>query len=333
MEDWWDDIDPGELDTDFLTNNIQNLPKTPILPSPPHKLTTSTPLILPPAKHIPPEIPNSKTTPSPVVNPDVPAIDSFSSTFKSHLYNNTKSRHSISMTSSHSDTSSPIVIFADTREVSSSQILSSLRIKHDISVHVFSLKQCSFLVSSRLAVDRQNISDLSQTHSTQRVIDRARSMCEFYERCSIIIEKDRVKPKLQDPKMTGFARNQTFLTNLARLSTSRLSVLFSGSEQDTVDILVALSRQEAKRGHKIIGTLSRIDTPLFKFFNSIPKISPTISLKLVTRIWNVNQLAVLTPGELKKQCSGITEEQINSIKKFFSHHLKPTSFNQYKTKS
>ena len=227
------------------------------------------------------------------------------------------------MTSSPNDNDLPIIIFADTREVSSSHILSSLRIKHEITVQVFSLKQCSFLVSSRMAVDRQNISDLSQQNSSQRIIDRGRYMCDLYERSTIIIEKDRVKGKLQDNKNTGACvRNQMCLTNLARLCKSRLSVVFSGSEQNTVDILVSLSKQEAKRGHKITGSLSRIDTPLFKFISCIPKISPTIALGLATHLKNISQLSSVTPIELKRYCHGITKDQIDSMLNFLAHQFK-----------
>lgn len=138
----------------------------------------------------------------------------------------------------------------------------------------------------------------------------------------MIVERDRVRSKLQPASTTALARNQLFLTNLARLCKSRISVLFSGSEKNTIDILVSLSKQEEKRGHKITGSLLQVDTPLFKFICCIPKISPTIALNLATALQNLNQLHIATPVELKKICSCITKEQIESIHKVTTHRYK-----------
>ena len=330
MDDWWEDIDPGDLDTDFLTNNppSQTQGKSEILPSTPSPISqsttttttqTSTPVLSSLTKEF--SLPLSVTH-SPVSSANnAIVINSFSSAFKSPYYSTTANQSSL-MTSSLSNSESSIVIFADTREVSGSQILSSLRIHHGICIHVYSLKHCSYLVSSRMAVDRHSVSDLSQQNSTQKIIDRARSMCELYERCSVIVERDRVKSKLQSANKTALSRNQLFLTNLARLCKSRISVLFSGSEQNTIDILASLSKQEAKRGHKITGSLLQVDTPLFKFICCIPKISPTIGLNLATSLKNLNQLYISTPVELKKVCVCITKEQIDSIHKILTHRYK-----------
>ena len=335
MDDWWDNIDPGDLDTDFLTNNPPQNTDQPCNPSIVRTTTTttttiaSTPLATISSKESAPITPLSicqlSSAPSPInLNEKSNAIriESFSSTFKSPLHSSVDNQSNV-ISSSLIDNDLPIVIFADTREVSSSQILSSLRIKHGISVQVFSLKQCGFLVSSRMAVDRQTVSDLSHQNSSQRIIDRARYMCDLYDRSTIIIEKDRVKSKLQDSKNTGaFARNLLFLTNLARLCKSRLSVVFSGSEHDTINILVSLSKQEAKRGHKITGSLSRIETPLFKFISCIPKVNPIIALGLATNLKNISQLSSVTPIELKRFCHGITKDQIDSILNIFAHQFK-----------
>ena len=327
MDDWWEDIDPGDLDTDFLTNNppplaqgkSEILPSTPSLASQSTTTTTctSTPVLSSLSKE-----PSLTVTHSPIPAPtNTIVIDSFSSSFRSPYYSTAANQSSL-VTSFLNNSESSIVIFADTREVSGSQILSSLRIKHSICIHVHSLKHCSYLVSSRMAVDRHSVSDLSQQSSTHKIIDRARSMCELYERCSVIVERDRVRSKLQAASNTALARNQLFLTNLARLCKSRISVLFSGSEQNTIDILVSLSKQEAKRGHKITGSLLQVDTPLFKFICCIPKMSPTIALSLATSLQNLNQLYTSTPVELKEICVCITKEQIDSIHRILTHRYK-----------
>ncbi|KAI6660778.1 Fanconi anemia group M protein-like [Oopsacas minuta] len=327
MDDWWEDIAPKDLDTDFLTNNQPTSPPTEPFSKPSTlslstTTTTSTPVLSTP-KELTQPTQLLPTSPSPICLPRKSIqIESFSSTFNSPIYSN-KTTHAAVMTSSLNDSDSPLIIFADSREVSGSQILSSLRIKHNIIIQVYSLKQCSYVVSSRMAVDRQNFSDLSQPNSTQKIIDRARSMCELYERGSIIIEKDRFNAKLHGAiKPCVLSRNQLFLSNLARLCKSRLSVLYSGSEQNTIDILVSLSKKEAKRGHKIIGSLTQIDTSLFKFLCCIPRINPPVALGLATYLRNLDQLSSITPEELKKNCHGITKEQIDSIQKIFAHRFR-----------
>ncbi|XP_037833713.1 Fanconi anemia group M protein isoform X3 [Kryptolebias marmoratus] len=85
-------------------------------------------------------------------------------------------------------------ILVDSRCLSSGvELLASLRQRHAAAVHVCSLDGSYFIVSSRMAVERQSQSDLASTQNRKRLIERISSLLGLFERVCLIVEKDRTK--------------------------------------------------------------------------------------------------------------------------------------------
>lgn len=96
-----------------------------------------------------------------------------------------------------SETSAPsgsVCILVDSRCISSGvELLTSLRQRHAATVHVCSLDSSYFIVSNRMAVERQSQSDLAAAQNRKRLAERVNSLQGLFERVCIIVEKDRTK--------------------------------------------------------------------------------------------------------------------------------------------
>lgn len=72
--------------------------------------------------------------------------------------------------------------------------MADLRQRHAAAVHVCSLDGGYFIVSNRMAVERQSQSDLAAMQNRKRLTERVTGMLRLFERVCLIVEKDRNKP-------------------------------------------------------------------------------------------------------------------------------------------
>lgn len=88
----------------------------------------------------------------------------------------------------------PVCIVVDSRCISSSvELVTSLRQRHAVTVHVCSLDGGYFIVSNRMAVERHSQSDVAALQNRKRLSERVRSLQDLFERICLIVEKDRPK--------------------------------------------------------------------------------------------------------------------------------------------
>ena len=73
-------------------------------------------------------------------------------------------------------------------------VVSSLRQRCAVAAHVCSLDGCDFVVSNRMAVERQCQSELAGMPNRKRLVERVTSLQSLFERVCLIVEKDRTKP-------------------------------------------------------------------------------------------------------------------------------------------
>lgn len=87
----------------------------------------------------------------------------------------------------------PVCIVVDSRCISSSvELVTSLRQRHAVTVHVCSLDGGYFIVSNRMAVERYSQSDMAALQNRKQLSERVKSLQGLFERICLIVE-DRSK--------------------------------------------------------------------------------------------------------------------------------------------
>uniref|UniRef100_A0A3Q4I9B0 ERCC4 domain-containing protein n=1 Tax=Neolamprologus brichardi TaxID=32507 RepID=A0A3Q4I9B0_NEOBR len=151
-----------------------------------------------------------------------------------------------------SETSAPsgsVCILVDSRCISSGvELLTSLRQRHAATVHVCSLDSSYFIVSNRMAVERQSQSDLAAAQHRKRLAERVNSLQGLFERVCIIVEKDRTKT---GEASRPFQRTRYFDSTLAALVRSGVRLLWSDGAEESAGLLADVARLEHRKGHGI----------------------------------------------------------------------------------
>lgn len=98
-------------------------------------------------------------------------------------------------TRSPSATDGPLRVLVDSRCISGgSEVVSCLRLRHGLQVHVCSLVSADFIVSNRMAVEWQSESEVASVQNRKRLQERIQRLQASYERVCLIIQSDRTKP-------------------------------------------------------------------------------------------------------------------------------------------
>lgn len=74
------------------------------------------------------------------------------------------------------------------------ELVTGLRQRHAVTVHVCSLDGGYFIVSNRMAVERHSQSEMAALQNRKRLSERVKSLQGLFERICLIVEKDRSKP-------------------------------------------------------------------------------------------------------------------------------------------
>lgn len=105
----------------------------------------------------------------------------------------------------------PVCILVDSRCISSGvELMTSLRQRHAVTVHICSLDGSYFIVSNRMAVERHTQSDLASTQNRKRLAERVNSLQGLFERICLIVEKDRTKPGQSAHWSDDFVQSNNF---------------------------------------------------------------------------------------------------------------------------
>ncbi|ESO87654.1 hypothetical protein LOTGIDRAFT_166235 [Lottia gigantea] len=219
-------------------------------------------------------------------------------------------------------------ILVDSREISGAQeIISNLRIKHNINVEVRQLSYCDYILSTRLAVDRQVWSEFSNGSNHSKVIERLQKMKELYDRCCLIIETDKIKTG--DKTVRKQHRTKYVDQLICTVSQSDIRLLFTDSQEDTCNILVELCELESKKGLSITTPLS-LNTnqqQMLKFYLSIPKVTYIQAVNFVFNFKNVSKFLNSSAKVLEingKLSAARSTEIYNYINRKFDLQMLPT---------
>uniref|UniRef100_A0A672MB14 ERCC4 domain-containing protein n=1 Tax=Sinocyclocheilus grahami TaxID=75366 RepID=A0A672MB14_SINGR len=137
----------------------------------------------------------------------------------------------------------PLRVLVDSRCISGgSEVVSRLRLRHGLQVHVCSLISSDFIVSNRMAVERQSESELASVQNRRRLQDRMQGLQAAFERVCLIIERDRAKP---GEMVRVFQRSRCYDGTLAALVKAGVRLLVSNGPDDTAALLTELAQVDA----------------------------------------------------------------------------------------
>ena len=177
-----------------------------------------------------------------------------------------------------------VAILINASEVHKSQeVISLLKHTHNLNVHVQSkFEGAGFLLSSRLAVSRLNISDFCNGAQRHKVVNVSQSMNEYFERPFLIVEGSDGKPH----------RTKYVDMISAQLAKSNIRVLYSSGQADTASLMSVLAQKESKKGYSLpkILNLPMLSERYLPFYLNLPGTNYALALQMA--------LSFKTPMEL-----------------------------------
>ncbi|KAL8589791.1 hypothetical protein ACOMHN_020794 [Nucella lapillus] len=175
-----------------------------------------------------------------------------------------------------------VVVFVDSREISGTQdIVSALRLEHNIHVCTRQLAACDYILSNRMAVERIVWSNFCNSSNRSKLTQRLKHMLSLYDRCVMIVEKDRVKPG--EEKNKKFQHHTKYVDSLtSHLCQIAVQLFFTENQSETAGLLAQLTTLECRKDMAITVPvdLSSAQEQVVRFYLSLPRLSITHALNL-----------------------------------------------------
>ncbi|PIK51698.1 putative Fanconi anemia group M protein [Apostichopus japonicus] len=211
----------------------------------------------------------------------------------------------------------PVILISSRELASSSSIVSSLAIKHGMDPRVCQLRGCDYMVSNRMGVEKQTMSEFSSSSNKMKLVDKFKEMKMRFDKLCIIIEKDRLK---REEKPKTIIRTKYFDSTLAALAKAPMKVLFSDSTDETALILAELARVESRKGFAIVypKELTEMQEQVLGFCLSLPSVNYASALSMTLRFSSLSEL-ITCSEEYFKERTGIYGDRVKSIMGHFKH--------------
>ncbi|NXC43455.1 FANCM protein, partial [Penelope pileata] len=196
------------------------------------------------------------------------------------------------------DGAAGLCVLADSREIcSGADVISSLKAAHGLRVQVCALGGGDYVVSSRMAVERQLQSELLSPAHRSRVTRRIQRLQGMFERVCVIVEKDRARP---GETSRFFPRTQHYDRLLAALLQAGVRLLFSSCQEETAALLKELALLE-QRKNAAICVPTEVEghrQEVLSFYLSIPNTSYLAALNMCHSFGSVRQVANSSPSAI-----------------------------------
>uniref|UniRef100_UPI00398EBD50 Fanconi anemia group M protein isoform X2 n=1 Tax=Pristiophorus japonicus TaxID=55135 RepID=UPI00398EBD50 len=192
----------------------------------------------------------------------------------------------------------PLKVLVDSREISSGpNLVSSLRIKHNIKAEICCLNGCDYIVSNRMAVERKSLSEFANSVNRSKLVDRIQHLQAMFERVCLIVEKDRIKP---GDTSRIFQRTRYYDGLLSALTIAGIRILFSSNQEETAGLLAELAHVEKRKNAAITVPLEvrGLRQQILQFYLSIPGISYITALNLCHQFKSVKEVANSSMDEI-----------------------------------
>ncbi|KAL4613120.1 Fanconi anemia group M protein [Arapaima gigas] len=183
-----------------------------------------------------------------------------------------------------------VSVLVDSRCVASSaELVSCLRLRHRVTVQVCSLNNCHFIVSNRMAVERQPQSEVASSLNRRRLADRIRGLQILFDRVCLILEKDRIRP---GDALRPFQQSRYYDSTLALLIQAGVRLLFSEGPQETAALLAELAHLEQRKSQAIT-VPTELTAPwehALQFYLTLPCVSYVTALNMCRGFRSVGHL-------------------------------------------
>ncbi|XP_071834807.1 Fanconi anemia group M protein-like [Apostichopus japonicus] len=211
----------------------------------------------------------------------------------------------------------PVILISSRELASSSSIVSTLAIKHGTDPRVCQLRGCDYMVSNRMGVEKQTMSEFSSSSNKMKLVEKFKEMKMRFDKLCIIIEKDRLK---REEKPRAIIRTKYFDSTLAALAKAPMKMLFSDSTDETALILAELARVESRKGFAIVypKELTEIQEQVLGFCLSLPSVNYASALSMTLNFSSLSEL-ITCSEEYFKERTGIYGDRVKSIMGHFKH--------------
>ncbi|XP_057199777.1 Fanconi anemia group M protein isoform X3 [Triplophysa rosa] len=193
----------------------------------------------------------------------------------------------------------PLGVLVDSRCISGgSEVVSSLRLRHGLKVHVCSLLSSDFIVSNRMAVEWMRESDVASAQNRRRLQERIQSVQTLHERVCLIVERDRSKP---GEKFRAVQRSRFYDGTLAALVRAGVRLMVSRGPDETAVILTELAQVEKRKGQAIAVALEVRGhrQQALQFFLTLPHVSYITALNMCHNFTSVGHVINSSVEELQ----------------------------------
>lgn len=194
---------------------------------------------------------------------------------------------------------STITIVVDTREIASGTVLvSTLRASEGVRVEVCSLPVGSLVLGRRCCVLRRSLADFGSPQNNGRLVDEVRRLFDLYDRPCVLLESaHRLKPGERP-----FKRTKYFDLMLAYLTSTHAKVLFSQSQGNTAELVLALARREHQKGMALASAdCLRDRNQLVQFYLAFPMVSLATAISLTSAYPSVRALVNSSAEEIQER--------------------------------
>ncbi|XP_049917156.1 Fanconi anemia group M protein [Epinephelus moara] len=215
--------------------------------------------------------------------------------------------------------SGPVCILVDSRCISSGvELMTSLRQRHAVTIHVCSLDGSYFIVSNRTAVERHSQSDLAAMQNRKRLVERVNSLQGLFERVCLIVEKDRTKPgEVSRP----FQRTRYFDSTLTALVRTGVRLLWSKGAEESAGLLADLAQLEQRKGQGISVPLEvkgQHREQALQLYLSLPSINYVHALSMSHNFRSIAQL-INSPIEAIQKGGCMSRSRAEEIYRFLRY--------------
>ncbi|KAF7658730.1 hypothetical protein LDENG_00008670 [Lucifuga dentata] len=213
----------------------------------------------------------------------------------------------------------PLCILVDSRCISTGlELLTSLRQRHNATVHVCSLDGSYFIISNRMAVERHSQSDLAAMQNRKRLAGRVASLQELFERVCLIVEKDRTKP---GEASRPFQRTRYYDSTMAALVHTGVRLLWSDGPEESATLLADLAWLEQRKGQGIAVPLEvkgQHRQQALQLFLSLPSVSYVHALNMSHNFSSIAQL-INSPIEAIQKGGCMSRPRAEEIYRFLRY--------------
>ncbi|KAM4540671.1 Fanconi anemia group M protein [Fundulus diaphanus] len=205
--------------------------------------------------------------------------------------NPVKEAQGLASTSAAQTPPGSVCVLVDSRCISGGvELVTSLRRRHGVSVHVCSLDGSYFIVSNRMAVDRWSQSDLASTQNRRRLVERLNNLQRLFERVCLVVEKDRSR---QGEVSRPFQHTRYYCSTLAALVGAGIRLLWSDGAEESAALLADLAKLEHRKGQGVAVPLEvkgQRRQQALQLYLSLPSVSHVHALNLLHNFSSITQL-------------------------------------------